>query len=94
MKSIFLLCLSYLLCIATYAQDTLWCLRTDTIDAKSYYGVTLANGMIGMTPSAEPLKTDLTLLAGVYDHYGRGRTAVITGVGREKKTVTAKNPLW
>jgi protein-glucosylgalactosylhydroxylysine glucosidase len=38
-----------------------------------YYGVTVANGMIGVVSSPEPFKVKDVVLAGAYDLYGRGR---------------------
>jgi trehalose/maltose hydrolase-like predicted phosphorylase len=38
-----------------------------------YYGVTVANGMLGVVSSPEPFKVKDVVLAGAYDLYGRGR---------------------
>lgn len=38
-----------------------------------YFGVTVANGMIGLVSSREPMKLGETVLNGAYDNYGRGR---------------------
>lgn len=43
------------------------------IDPASYYGITSANGLIGLVSSPEPMQTASTVLNGVYDNYGRGR---------------------
>jgi trehalose/maltose hydrolase-like predicted phosphorylase len=59
------------------AQQTGWIIEADDIDPDNYYGVTVANGMIGIVSSAEPLKVSDTVLNGVYDFYGRGRTSNI-----------------
>jgi len=59
------------------AQDTGWMIEAESIDPSNYYGVTAANGMIGIVSSAEPLKVSDTVLNGVYDSYGRGRTSNI-----------------
>ncbi len=56
------------------AQDP-WVLKADTIDASNYYGITVANGMLGVISSPEPLKVKEVVLAGVYDYYGRGRVS-------------------
>jgi protein-glucosylgalactosylhydroxylysine glucosidase len=40
-----------------------------------YYGVTVANGMIGVVSSPEPFKVKDVVLAGAYDLYGRGRVS-------------------
>ncbi len=54
------------------AQDP-WVLSTDSSGFDNYYGVTVANGMIGIISSPEPLKIKEVVLAGVYDIYNRGR---------------------
>lgn len=56
------------------AQDG-WVLSTQNINASNYYGITSANGMIGLVSSAEPLKIKQVVLAGLYDLYGRGRVS-------------------
>lgn len=57
---------------AAQAQDE-WKIKASNISADSYYGVTVANGMVGIVSSPEPLKVQNILLAGTYDIYGRGR---------------------
>jgi protein-glucosylgalactosylhydroxylysine glucosidase len=54
------------------AQDA-WKITANKIDANNYYGVTVANGMIGVVSSPEPFKVKDVVLAGAYDLYGRGR---------------------
>src|SRR5450755_3407891 len=44
-------------------------------DPANYYGVTVANGMIGIVSSPEPFKVKDVVLAGAYDLYGRGRVS-------------------
>lgn len=56
-------------------QPDVWKLSVDKIDPAKYYGVTVANGMIGIVSSAEPLKVKNVVLAGAYDQYGRGRVS-------------------
>jgi trehalose/maltose hydrolase-like predicted phosphorylase len=56
------------------AQDP-WKIIADKIDPAHYYGITVANGMIGMVSSPEPLKIKDVVLAGAYDLYGRGRVS-------------------
>ncbi|MEO6630075.1 MAG: glycoside hydrolase family 65 protein, partial [Mucilaginibacter sp.] len=41
----------------------------------NYYGITVANGMIGIVSSPEPFKVKNVVLAGAYDLYGRGRVS-------------------
>lgn len=54
-----------------------WQVRADTINPANYYGVTVANGMVGLVSSAEPLQIQDIVLNGVYDYYGRGRVSNI-----------------
>ena len=52
-----------------------WIIKADRIDPSNYYGVTVANGMIGIVSSAEPFKIKDVVLNGAYDLYGRGRVS-------------------
>jgi trehalose/maltose hydrolase-like predicted phosphorylase len=54
-----------------------WIVEAKDIDPKNYYGVTLANGMVGIVSSPEPLKVNDVVLNGVYDYYQRGRVSNI-----------------
>lgn len=56
------------------AQDP-WKLNAVAIDPANYYGITVANGMIGVVSSPEPFKVKEVVLAGAYDQYGRGRVS-------------------
>src|SRR5471030_502795 len=56
-------------------QDA-WVIKADKIDPANYYGVTVANGMIGIVSSPEPFKVKNVVLAGAYDLYGRGRVSI------------------
>jgi len=58
----------------SFAQDA-WKIKADKIDPSNYYGVTVANGMIGIVSSPEPFKIKDVVLAGAYDLYGRGRVS-------------------
>lgn len=55
------------------AQDP-WVITAHDINSQNYYGTSVSNGTIGIVSSPEPLKVKEVILAGVYDHYGRGRT--------------------
>lgn len=55
------------------AQDG-WVINAENIDADNYYGITSANGMLGIVSSPEPMKVKEVILGGVYDMYGRKRT--------------------
>ncbi|MDE3142803.1 MAG: glycoside hydrolase family 65 protein, partial [Bacteroidota bacterium] len=52
-----------------------WKIKADKIDPSNYYGITVANGMIGIVSSPEPFKIKDVVLAGAYDLYGRGRVS-------------------
>lgn len=56
------------------SQDP-WKIKADKIDPNNYYGITVANGMIGIVSSPEPFKVKDVVLAGAYDLYGRGRVS-------------------
>jgi protein-glucosylgalactosylhydroxylysine glucosidase len=57
-----------------------WHIKADKIDPNNYYGVTVANGMLGIVSSPEPLKVKDVVLNGTFDTYGRGRVANIMKV--------------
>jgi protein-glucosylgalactosylhydroxylysine glucosidase len=62
------------LSISTFAiAQNPWKITATKIDPTNYYGVTVANGMLGVVSSAEPFKVKDVVLAGAYDLYGRGR---------------------
>ena len=52
-----------------------WRISADKVDPNNYYGVTVANGMLGIVSSPEPFKVKSVVLAGAYDQYGRGRVS-------------------
>src|SRR5215470_10029444 len=52
-----------------------WKVKADKIDPSNYYGITVANGMIGIVSSPEPFKVKDVVLSGAYDLYGRGRVS-------------------
>jgi trehalose/maltose hydrolase-like predicted phosphorylase len=58
----------------SFSQDP-WKLTATQIDPANYYGITVANGMIGIVSSPEPFKVKDVVLAGAYDLYGRGRVS-------------------
>ncbi len=76
MKRLRQLCqLFFLLSIGfVHAQDP-WKLTVPSVSPSNYYGVTVANGMIGIVSSPEPFKVKEVVLAGAYDQYGRGRVS-------------------
>ena len=54
-----------------------WTIEARDIDPANYYGVTVANGMIGLVSSPIPMKVKDVVLNGVYDYYQRGRVSNI-----------------
>ncbi|HRI60891.1 MAG TPA: glycoside hydrolase family 65 protein [Saprospiraceae bacterium] len=54
-----------------------WHIVADNIDPANYFGVTVANGMIGLVSSPEPMRVKDVVLNGAYDNYGRGRVSNI-----------------
>lgn len=54
-----------------------WIIEANNIDPNNYYGITLANGMVGLVSSAEPMRVQDVVLNGVYDYYQRGRVSNI-----------------
>jgi len=59
------------------APPDTWTIHADTIDPANYYGVTVANGMVGLVSSTEPFKAKDVVLNGAFDLYGRGRVSNI-----------------
>lgn len=58
------------------AQST-WEVEAENIDPNNYYGVTMANGIVGIVSAADPLKVKDVVLNGAYDYYQRGRVSNI-----------------
>lgn len=58
-----------------FAQADPWIIKAEKIDPSNYYGITVANGMIGIVSSPQPFKIKNVVLAGTYDLYGRGRVS-------------------
>ena len=58
----------------TQKSDT-WKIFADKINPQDYYGVTVANGMIGIVSSPNVLRCKDVVLNGAYDQYGRGRVS-------------------
>ena len=64
---------------ATYASNTQspYQVTATDIDPDNYYGVTMANGIIGLVSSPQPLKVTDVVINGAYDYYQRGRVSNI-----------------
>ncbi len=52
-----------------------WVISAEAPFPPNYYGVTVANGMIGIVSSSQPFQVKDVVLAGAYDLYGRGRVS-------------------
>src|SRR5271156_5676877 len=74
MRNLYLF-LVFLLCSTIVLAQDKWIIKADKIDPANYYGITVANGMIGIVFSPEPFKVKNVVLAGAYDLYGRGRVS-------------------
>jgi len=72
--ALLVLIFSLLFAPRSFSQDP-WKLSATQIDPANYYGITVANGMIGIVSSPEPFKVKDVVLAGAYDLYGRGRVS-------------------
>lgn len=81
--NLLLLAVANLMSLSTIAQDLAqspWHIQTNKVDPARYFGITAANGMIGMVSSPDPLRVKDVVLNGVYDHYQRGRVSNILKV--------------
>lgn len=73
-------CILISLTMTMNAQDlstSPWHLVAEDIDPNDYYGITCANGVIGMVSSPQPMQIKDVVLNGVYDYYQRGRVSNI-----------------
>lgn len=80
MRNLFLILITFIGLIEINAQDlsnSPWHVQAKDIDPNNYYGVTVANGMVGIVSSPEPMRVKDVVLNGVYDYYQRGRVSNI-----------------
>lgn len=77
MRFLILLFTTGLYTIVLSQEVDTWRIAAAIQPGKPYYGVTVANGMIGLVSSPEPMKVKDVVLNGVYDHYQRGRVSNI-----------------
>ncbi len=70
-----LLSLTFLFQASAQSVIDPWKINAGKIDPSNYYGITVANGMIGIVSAPEPFKVKEVVLAGAYDQYGRGRVS-------------------
>ncbi len=75
MRQLFILCFFISLFSASAQTIDPWKITATSFDPSNYYGITVANGMIGVVSSPEPFKVKEVVLAGAYDLYGRGRVS-------------------
>ncbi len=73
----YLLFVGFCLLMNNALSQTAWEVSASKIDPSSYHGVTVANGIIGLVSSAEPMKVKDVVLNGTYDYYQRGRVSNI-----------------
>src|SRR5579885_1130859 len=59
------------------ASSDTWTIHANAVDPAHYFGVTVANGMIGLVSSADPFRAKDVVLNGAFDLYGRGRVSNI-----------------
>lgn len=74
MKKNILFFLLVIIALNSNAQDP-WKISADRIDPNKYFGITAANGIIGIVSSPQPFKVKNVVLAGTFDTYGRGRVS-------------------
>jgi len=74
MKKNILFLLFAIIALNASAQDP-WKITADRIDPGKYFGVTVANGIIGIVSSPQPFNVKNVVLAGTFDTYGRGRVS-------------------
>jgi len=59
------------------ANQSTWQISATDLNPSNYFGVTIANGMVGIVSSPNPLRVQDVVLNGVYDNYQRGRVSNI-----------------
>ncbi|MCW3090232.1 MAG: glycoside hydrolase family 65 protein [Ferruginibacter sp.] len=74
MKRFAITCSLLFLYLFNFSQDP-WKITATNINPANYYGITVANGMLGIVSSPEAFKVKDVVLAGAYDLYGRGRVS-------------------
>jgi protein-glucosylgalactosylhydroxylysine glucosidase len=72
---LFSLCLLVLQAFGQDNRQSPWHIVADSINPNNYYGITVANGQIGIISSPKPLQVSEVVLNGAFDLYGRGRVA-------------------
>ena len=72
-KRKFLVAILCSLFLNVFSQDKEWTIEATNIDPSEYYGITSANGMVGLVSSMVPMQVKDVVLNGVFDNYQRGR---------------------
>ena len=72
-----ILCCATMLAAQSDLKDSPWHIVADEIDPSNYYGITCANGVVGLVSSPEPMRVNAVVLNGAYDYYQRGRVSNI-----------------
>lgn len=69
--------LSILLVIinTTLKAQAPWQISVENPNPENYHGITIANGMLGLLTSPEPLHSANVILGGAYDRFGRGNVS-------------------
>ena len=76
MKKIWFFILIFFTGLISFSQSSyIWKIVANKIDPQDYYGVTVANGVIGIVSSPNVLRCKDVVLNGAYDQYGRGRVS-------------------
>lgn len=77
-NKIITLLFAFIVYVNSWGQNnSTWEIKAEKIDPNNYYGITVANGMIGIVSSHEPMRVKDVVLNGVYDNYQRGRVSNI-----------------
>lgn len=63
--------------IDAWSQSSEWQVEAKNPDPNNYFGVTVANGMIGIVSSPIPMRVKDVVLNGTFDYYQRGRVSNI-----------------
>ena len=80
LKTLFILITLFAFHVSLFSQTDIWNITAKNFSAENYYGVTVANGMIGIVSSPTPLRVKDIVLNGAFDTYGRGRVSNIMKV--------------
>ncbi|MEM9647913.1 MAG: glycoside hydrolase family 65 protein [Bacteroidota bacterium] len=80
MKKTILSVLAWGMYTMAFSQNNDWVISASNFDGQNYFGVTVANGMVGLVSSPEPFKVKEVVLNGAFDTYGRGRVSNIMKV--------------